>query len=137
MPMRVVLLPRAQTVVWSADLDGDGAPEWVLETTKVRAVFSAQDGGRWLDFTWKGTNTNFLPEGGAFAQAGPVEVRQDGEALEFAGKGWSRTVTLKDNVLTVEQSTALPADGLTGEKKGGTTLGIERVTASRVVYTLQ
>ena len=36
---------------WSgrADLDGDGSPEWILESAKVRAVFSAQDGGRWMD----------------------------------------------------------------------------------------
>jgi len=31
----------------------DGVPEWVLENQKVRAVFSAQDGGRWLEFVWK------------------------------------------------------------------------------------
>ena len=52
------------------------SPEWILESAKVRAVFSTQDGGRWMEFTWKDTNTNFLPENGIFAQAGPVEVRQ-------------------------------------------------------------
>ena len=100
-------------VAWTADLDGDGSPEWILESAKVRAVFSAQDGGRWMEFTWKDTNTNFLPETGVFAQAGPVEVRQNGDALEFTGKGWKRTVTLNGAALTVEQSTPLPAEILT------------------------
>jgi hypothetical protein len=137
MPMRMVLLPRGQTVVWSADLDGDGTPEWILESGKVRAVFSSQDGGRWMDFTWKDTNTNFLPEGGAFAQSGPVEVRQNGEALEFIGKGWKRTVTLKGETLTIEQTTPLPAEVLTNEKRGNTSLTVERPSAGRAVYILQ
>jgi Glycosyl hydrolases family 35 len=137
MPMRMVLLPRGRTEVWSADLDGDGAAEWVLESGKVRAVFSAQDGGRWMDFTWKDTNTNFLPEGGAFAQPGPVEVRQSGDTLEFTGKGWKRTVTLKGETLTIEQTTALPAEVLTSEKRANTTLTVERTSSTRAVYNLQ
>jgi hypothetical protein len=137
MPMRVVLLPRGQTVCWSADLDADGAPEWILESAKVRAVFSTQDGGRWMDFTWKDTNTNFLPETGVFAQAGPVEVRQNGDSLEFSGKGWKRTVTLKGNTLTVEQSAALPAEILTSGKRGTINLTIERTSSTRATYTLE
>jgi hypothetical protein len=137
LPMRLVLLPRGQTVCWTADLDADGAPEWILESAKVRAVFSAQDGGRWMDFTWKDTNTNFLPETGLFAQAGPVEVRQNGDALEFSGKGWKRTVTLKGNTLTVEQSTPLPAELLSSEKRGNTTLTVEHPSPARAAYTLE
>ena len=137
MPMRVVLLPRGRTVAWTADLDGDGNPEWVLESAKVRAVFSAQDGGRWMEFTWKDTNTNFLPEGGLFAQSGPVEVKQNGDALEFTGQNWKRTVTLKENALTIEQSTPLPAETLSSEKRGNTTLAIEHPASTRAVYTLK
>ena len=137
MPMRLVLVPRsAAAVAWTADLDGDGSPEWILESAKVRAVFSTQDGGRWMEFTWKDTNTNFLPEMGAFAQAGPVEVRQNGDALEFTGKGWKRTVTLNGAVLTVEQSTPLPAEILATEKRGNLTLTVERPTPTRAVYKL-
>ena len=136
MPMRVVLAPRTGAVVWTADLDGDGAPEWILESAKVRAVFSAQDGGRWMEFTWKDTNTNFLPETGAFAQAGPVEVRQNDDALEFTGKGWKRTVTLIGSALTVEQSTPLPPEVLAGEKRGNLTLTVERPAPTRAVYGL-
>ena len=137
MPMRLVLLPRTQTVSWTADLDGDGASEWILESAKVRAVFSAQDGGRWMDFTWKDTNTNFLPETGLFAQAGPVEVRQNGDALEFTAKTWMRTVTLKGNTLTIDQSSPLPPEVLSPERRGNTTLTVEHPTPTRAVYTLQ
>ena len=136
MPMRVVLVPRTAAVAWTADLDGDGAPEWILESAKVRAVFSAQDGGRWMEFTWKDTNTNFLPETGIFAQAGPVEVRQNGDALEFTGKGWKRTVTLNGAALTVEQSTPLPPETLTTEKRGNLTLTVDRSAPTRAVYGL-
>jgi hypothetical protein len=135
-PMRVVLVPRTAAVVWTADLDGGGAPEWILESAKVRAVFSTQDGGRWMEFTWKDTNTNFLPEMGIFAQAGPVEVRQNGDALEFTGKGWKRTVTLQGAALTVEQSTPLPPETLTTEKRGNLTLTVERPVPTRAVYGL-
>jgi hypothetical protein len=82
---------------WSADLDGDGSPEWVLENQKARAVFSAQDGGRWLEFVWKDSapnGLNVLPESGALAGTGPVEVHAGDGALEFTGKDWKRTVRL-------------------------------------------
>jgi hypothetical protein len=136
-PMRLALVPRTATLAWTADLDGDGEPEWILESAKVRAVFSTQDGGRWMEFTWKDTNANFLPETGVFAQAGPVEVSQNGDALEFTGKGWKRTVKLDGTVLTVEQSTALPAENLTSEKRGNITLKIERSGPGRAVYSLK
>ena len=136
LPMRVVLVPRTATVAWTADLDGDGAPEWILESAKVRAVFSTQDGGRWMEFTWKDTNTNFLPETGVFAQAGPVEVRQNGDALEFTGRGWKRTVTLSGTALTVEQSTPLPPETLTTGKRGNLTLTVDRSAPTRAVYGL-
>ncbi len=95
MPMRVVLLPRGRTVAWSADLDGDGSPEWVLESPRARAVFSAQDGGRWMEFTWKDTNLNFLPEQGAFAAAGrwrfmPRAMRWNSTAKVGSGPSGSR-----------------------------------------------
>ena len=60
---------------------------------KVRAVFSPQDGGRWMEFTWKDTDANFLPDPGAFAAPGPVEVTAAGDSLEFTAPGWKRTVT--------------------------------------------
>ena len=89
-----------------------------------------------MEFTWKDTNTNFLPETGIFAQAGPVEVRQNGDALEFTGKGWKRTVTLQGATLIVEQSTPLPPETLTTEKRDNLTLTVERPAPGRAVYEL-
>jgi hypothetical protein len=137
LPMRAVLIPRGQTVAWSADLDGDGSPEWVLETQKVRVVFSAQDGGRWMEFNWKDTNLNYLPEQGAFAARGPVEVHAAGDALEFAGPGWKRTVRLSGSTLTFEQSTPLPADGLTQDRRGNIDFKIAHPAPGRAVYSLE
>jgi hypothetical protein len=136
LPLRVLLLPRGRTVVWSADLDGDGSPEWVLESPRARAVFSSQDGGRWMEFTWKDTNTNFLPEQGAFAAAGAVEIHAAGDGLEIAGKGWKRTVRLSDATLTVEETPSLPADGLVPMAQGNVHLSMRRMGATGV-YTLQ
>jgi hypothetical protein len=136
LPMRAVLVPRGRTVAWNADLYGDGNTEWVVESQKVRAVFSAQDGGRWMEFTWKDTNTNFLPEQGAFAAPGATEVRIVGDGLEFSGKGWKRTIRLAENSLTMEQSSPLPGDGPAAEKRGNTVLTLERKSPSQVAYTL-
>ncbi|MGD0499828.1 MAG: beta-galactosidase [Bryobacteraceae bacterium] len=135
--MRVLALPRNGSVVWSADLDGDGSPEWALESQKVRAVFSARDGGRWMEFTSKTAGANFLPEQGVFAAPGPVEVQPAGDALEFTGRNWERTVRLTDGALTIEQTTPLPPDPLVPEKRAAATLSIERISPSKVVYTLK
>jgi hypothetical protein len=136
LPMRALLIPRGRTVVWSADLDGDGSPEWVLETQRVRSIFSSQDGGRWLEFNWKDANVNFLPEQGAFASPGPVDAHVSGDALDLLGQGWKRTIHLAQNALSIEQTTPLSADGLVEEKRGNTTMTIERGPGARV-YTLK
>ena len=134
--MRLVLIPRGQTVAWSADLDGDGSPEWVLESQKVRAVFSPQDGGRWIEFTWKDTGVNFLPEAGVWTAPGTLEVRAAGDALEFTAKGWKRTVRLSDTSLQVEQSTPLPSELPRPEKRGSTALEVVRESPARAAFTL-
>ena len=136
LPMRAVLLPRGRTATWSADLDSDGTPEWVIENHRLRAVFSAQDGGRWIELKWKDSNASFLPEQGALAATGAVDVRANGDALEFSGKGWKRTVRLADHTLTIEQNTPLPADGLVPMQRGSGSLAIERESANRVLYTV-
>ena len=136
MPMRVLFLPRGRTAVWSADLDGDGSPEWVLENQKIRAVFSSQDGGRWMEFTWKATNTNFLPEQGLLAGAGHVEARVTEGGVEFTGPGFRRTVTLAENALTIEQGVAVPP-GPTPGKHGNATLTIDHPSPNRAVYTIR
>lgn len=137
LPMRAILLPRGGTVAWSADLDGDGVPEWVLESQQVRAVFSSRDGGRWLELVWKDTRANFLPEEGAFVQTGAVTVSAGGDALVFQGMGWTRTVRLSGGALAVEQFPVLPRDALEPQTLGGVALTIERPSPERAVYTLQ
>lgn len=137
LPMRVVLLPRGGTLAWTADLDGDGSPEWVLESQKVRAVFSTRDGGRWLDLTWKDTDVNFLAEDGAFVQPGPVEVRAAGDTLEFSGNGWLRVVRLADSSLTIEQKPALPHNSALPQTIGNVSLAVDRDSPSRVVYSFR
>jgi hypothetical protein len=137
LPFRALFVPRTGAVAWSADLDGDGTDEWILESRHARAVFSAFDGGRWMDFTWKDADIDCLPEQGVFVAPGPVEVRAVGDALEFTGKGWKRTARLTDSALTVEQTTALPPDPLKDEKRGNVSLTVSRDSPTRVVYSLK
>jgi hypothetical protein len=136
LPVRVVAVPHVGTVVWNADLDDDGSPEWILESAQARAVFSIQDGGRWMEFTWKDGGLNFLPPQGIFAAAGPVEVRRSGDALEFVGKGWTRTARLDGAALTIAQNPALPPDNLKAMKRDNVSLTISREAAGRVKYAL-
>jgi hypothetical protein len=137
MPMRAILVPRNQTVAWSADLDGDGVPEWVLESPRVRAVFSLQDGGRWMDLVWKDSNTDFLPESGLLWGGGPAEVRPtEGGSLEFTTQGGKRTVSLVGSAVTVEQTSPIPAEILPPGKKGNITLGVERPSPTKMVVRL-
>jgi hypothetical protein len=137
LPFRAVVLAREGTVVWTADLDGDGSPEWVIESPKVRAVFSSKDGGRWMEFVWKDTNTNFLPVEGALASTSPVQVQADGGVLSFAGNGWSRTVSLRADSLTIEQTPALPAESLTPQTTGNLSFSIERQSATQTTYRMR
>jgi hypothetical protein len=109
----------------------------VLETQKVRAIFSSQDGGRWMEFNWKDTNLNFLPPQGVFAASGPVEVHAAGDTLEFIGKGWKRTARLTDTTLSIEQTTALPADKLAPDRRGNVDFHIDRPAANRATYSLR
>jgi hypothetical protein len=136
LPMRTILVPRGRTVAWTADLDSDGSPEWILETPKVRAVFSSRDGGRWMEFTWKDGNVNFLPDQGTLAGAGAVEVHAEGDALLFTGKGWQRTVRLTDTALTIQQAGPLPFDRLSPERRGNVSFTIDRKSPGEAVYRL-
>ena len=135
---RFAVIPRGETLVYSADLDNDGQPEWVLENQHVRAVFSTQDGGRWLEFVWKDSGLNLLPENGGLTGAGAAEVEEkpDG-SLEFREKGGSRTVRLAGAALTVEQTTPLPPETLHTEKKNDIVFRVTRETPSRAVYSLE
>jgi hypothetical protein len=135
-PLHIVAVPRGATVAFSLDLDGDGKPEWILETQRARAAFSTQGGGRWMEFVWKDTGANFLPEGGALAGSGAVEVRKVEGGLEFATSGWKRTVRLDGSTLTVEQSTPLGPETLKSGKRDAVNFKVAREGAGRAVYSL-
>lgn len=135
---RFAVIPRGETLVYSTDLDNDGQPEWVLENQRVRAVFSTQDGGRWLEFVWKDSGLNLLPENGALTGAGASEVEEKPNgSLEFHGKGWSRTVRLAGATLTIEQTTPLPPETLHTEKKSDIILHVTREMPNRALYSLE
>lgn len=69
-PAQFVVIPRGGTVAYTADFDGDGRPESILESQKARVVFS---GDRWLEFDWKDSERNVLPASGiVVAGAHPV-----------------------------------------------------------------
>jgi hypothetical protein len=123
-------------VVWSADLDGDGSAEWILESHRARAVFSSRDGGRWTEFTWKDSGVNVLPDAGLWAGAGDVEARAAGAALEIGAGAWKRTVRLVDNRLEIEQDSALPAAAPEAGKIGGVAVKVERLSDRRMRVSL-
>ena len=139
-PVRLAVIPRGETLAYSADLDGDGQPEWVLENQRARATFSAQDGGRWLEFVWKDSGFDVLPEMGGLAGTGATDVQAgpDG-SLEFRGSGWRRAVRLAGTgaVLTVEQTTPLPPEKLQTGKKNEVLFRVARETPNRAVYTIE
>ncbi len=139
-PMRFAVIPRGEVLVYSADLDGDGQPEWILENARVRAVFSPQDGGRWLEFVWKDSGLNLLPETGAFAATGLATVQLSAEGgLEFRANGWRRLVSLAPGgaSLAVEQSTPLPPETLRTGKKNDILLRVTRESPVKAVYSLE
>ena len=140
-PARLLAIPRGQAVAWSADLADDGITEWVLENQKVRAIFSSQDGGRWLEFVWKDSapnGLNVLPENGALSGAGPVEVHAGAGMLEMTAKDWKRTVRLAgaEARLEMDQNTPLPAETLETGKHNEITFQVTRESAHRAVYAL-
>lgn len=130
LPMRLLLVPRDRTVAWSADLDGDGSPEWVLESHGARAVFSSGEGGRWMEWTSKDSGVNLLPAAGVLAGPGTIEVHTTGDTLEFAGAGWKRTARLNGTALEIEQSTPLPDAPAAGPPA-------ERPAPNRAIYRLE
>jgi len=139
-PARFAVIPRRAALAYSTDLDDDGQPEWVLENQHARAVFSSHDGGRCLEFVWKDSDINVLPETGALTGKGSVEVQAipDG-ALEFHAGNWRRTVRLAGSgaSLTIEQTTPLPAEAIQTGKTGNVVFHITRETPTRAVYSIE
>ena len=134
---QAIPLGRGETVVYERDLDGDGIEDKVIENQRVRASFSGAD-GRWMEWTWKDTDMNLLPDSGLLAGASPVVARGSGAALEFRWKKGRRTVSLDgSDRLTIEQDQPLPPEVLRSGKKDGVGFTIERPSPNRAVYLLE
>jgi hypothetical protein len=137
LPLRIVAVPRGRTVAYSLDLDGDGAPEWVLESQGVRAVFSAGGGARLRELVWKSSGTNLVSELGLLLGIGAVEVRNLDDGFEFAAARWKNTVRLAGSALAIENSgPLLEGDILAPAGRDGVTLNVNRESDQRVVYSL-
>ncbi len=81
-PLRLVTIPRTDTVSYQADLLGNGAMQQVWENTHLRSVFSREDGGRWIELYWKPSGKSLLPPEG-IAIGGPVRIGLTGSELTF------------------------------------------------------
>lgn len=111
---------RGQAVAYRWDFDGDGVGDAVLETAAVRAVFSGSD-GRWMEYVWKPTDANALPEARLLdaASSGDIRIENSGTdaSLVFGG---SRTIRLSgaDGRLTIEQASPWRPPDLSKASRG-------------------
>ena len=117
LPAQFLVIPRNETVAYRADFDEDGRPEFILENQKVRAVFSAPDGGRWMEFVWKDSGRNVLPEAGVNVGAARL--------------------SLTGTELTIEKDEPLPFEILKSEKHGDIFLDVHRPAPNRSAYILR
>ncbi len=76
-PIRFIAIPRGQTARYSTQLDGVEGPEFVLETARVRAVFSSADGGRWMELVWKESGRNLLGEKGVALAKSEIDLHDN------------------------------------------------------------
>lgn len=115
-PLTVIALERGKVAAYAHDLDGDGIDDWSLESARARASFSGAD-GRWLEYVWKDTGTNVLPEPGilTMSRANTVQAGSEGE-LVFAG---GRRIRMDpEGRVTVEQE-AIALESLQPSKRDG------------------
>ena len=119
---QAIPLGRGESVVYTRDLDSDGIEDRVVENQRVRASFSGAD-GRWLEWVWKDSGMNVLPDSGLLPETGPV-------------KGHRKVSLSADNRLVIEQDQPLPPETLKSGKKDGVTYTIERPAPNRAVYSM-
>jgi hypothetical protein len=112
LPILFTVIPRGETVSYSCGF------VHILESAKARAVFADANEQKWIEFTWKDSERNVLPESG----------------IDF-GPG-NRKITLKDAELTVEQETPLPPEKLKAGKRADINLQVERPAPAKAVYLL-
>lgn len=65
--MPILFVPASDTgnTHYQYDFDRDGAPEWVLESARLRMIVSPADGGRGVALVDKSTGENLITLGGA------------------------------------------------------------------------
>ena len=91
-----------------------------------------------MEWVWKDTNTNLLPESGLWVGSGPATARPVGTGWELQWNKGRRSLTLgADNRLTVDQDSPLPPEALKSGKKDGVSYSIERPAPNRAVYYLE
>ena len=130
-------LSRGETAAYARDLDGDGVEDWIVENLRVRASFSGAD-GRWMEWVWKDSNTNLLPESGLLAASGPVTAKSIPAGWELQTNRGRRTISLSaENRLTIEQEQPLPPEILKPGKRDGVSYTIERPAPNRAQYYLE
>jgi hypothetical protein len=112
LPMLLAVIPRGETISYSA------GGVHVLESAKARAVFADPAYRKWLEFTWKDSDRNVLPDAG----------------VDFGPGG--RRIVLTDAELTVEQETPLPPERLKAGKQADVNLAVRREGTGKAVYTL-
>jgi hypothetical protein len=133
----VLPIPRGATVTYARDLDGDGVVDVIIENQRVRASFSGAD-GRWLEWIWKDSSLNLLPDSGLLPEPDRVRALVSGSAIEIRSSNGLRKVSLSaDNRLTIEEERPLPKETLASGKKDGVTFSIERPTPNRAVYMME
>jgi hypothetical protein len=138
---QALALGRGAAVAYARDLDGDGVEDRIIENQRVRASFSGAD-GRWMEWVWKDSNTNLLPESGMWAGSGlgnaQISARAIGTGWELQTSRGRRTISLgPDNRLTVEQDQPLPAEILKPGKRDGVSYTVERLAPNRASYLLE
>jgi hypothetical protein len=112
LPLLFTVIPRGETVSYSA------GGVHILESAKARAVFADEHEQKWIEFTWKDSERNLLPESG-------IDLGMS-----------ARKITLKDAELTIEQESALPPEKLKTGKHGDVNLQVQRPTPNKAVYSL-
>jgi hypothetical protein len=112
LPMLFTVIPRGESISYSA------GGVHILESAKARVVFADANQQKWLEFTWKDSERNVLPDSG-------IDL----------GPG-NRKIVLKDAELTIEQETPLPAEKLKAGKRADVTLQIQRPSPGKAIYSL-
>jgi hypothetical protein len=95
--VRFVVMQRGGSVSYSADLLDAGGEQRVWENSRVRAVFSKADGGRWLEFYWKPSGKSLLPADGVLIER-PVKVELRGDELVISGMSGLPVISAVENV---------------------------------------